>query len=529
MIRLTTKKGDAHFSRQEMIEEELGDIVTEVGSIGVTPEQTLSRELQELAEAGVISFVDSRGSYCLLDGSAGGHHRPIVAQYAIDGFRSLRLFNVSLERGLNALVGPNGSGKTNFIDFLDFLSTLISRDASTAVSMAGGVARVFSQENSKKSSPKVTARVRGTADMERVWDDPDRRFLFQFEYFIEVRFSKSHSAIYISNERIKFFALRNSSENQHYNKHIGTISLRRNSPSSESEPSISIGPKLFTASVRNPLRYVRRSTVRASEPRLQGKEGEVLPLGPSAPDESILAAHPLRPALESVRSAISRGRAFNMIPSKAREPDELSKSPIIGQDGSGLSATLYHMQQVKRQRPTQHEFRFRRYGVETLDTVVDWARLVLPELRELSVSSDPHTGKYVPFLTVGSEENSLRFPLQSASDGTIKWLALTSMMLTRGNSYSIEEPENFLHPNMQRFLVELVRASAADAGDFSYFILSTHSETIINQLNPRELIVFRFEDGVTKCRRLNSPESVEQEINSTGFGLGYYYAANALS
>ncbi len=49
-------------SREDLIGHELAQIVSDTGSIGKTPSQTLSRELQELRDAGVLIF-DGRGNY----------------------------------------------------------------------------------------------------------------------------------------------------------------------------------------------------------------------------------------------------------------------------------------------------------------------------------------------------------------------------------------------------------------------------------------------------------------------------------
>lgn len=63
--RLVARHGSAEFTRQQMIDEELGRIVRETGSRGATPEMTLSRELQQLRDRGEIAF-DGRGRYRLL-------------------------------------------------------------------------------------------------------------------------------------------------------------------------------------------------------------------------------------------------------------------------------------------------------------------------------------------------------------------------------------------------------------------------------------------------------------------------------
>lgn len=64
--RLAARQESADFSRQQLIDEELGRIVRETGSRGATPEMTLSRELQELRDQGEIEFV-APGQYRLLD------------------------------------------------------------------------------------------------------------------------------------------------------------------------------------------------------------------------------------------------------------------------------------------------------------------------------------------------------------------------------------------------------------------------------------------------------------------------------
>lgn len=64
-MRLSKRKGTDVFTRQELIEEELSHVALEVGSVGVTPAQTMSRVLQELRDDQVIDF-ESPGVYRLL-------------------------------------------------------------------------------------------------------------------------------------------------------------------------------------------------------------------------------------------------------------------------------------------------------------------------------------------------------------------------------------------------------------------------------------------------------------------------------
>ncbi|HLS88845.1 MAG TPA: hypothetical protein VK008_04360 [Sphingobacteriaceae bacterium] len=66
LIRYTLKYNTKIFSRRDLIQAELSNIVAATGSKGETPEQTLSRVLQELRDDGIVAFVDNQGTYELL-------------------------------------------------------------------------------------------------------------------------------------------------------------------------------------------------------------------------------------------------------------------------------------------------------------------------------------------------------------------------------------------------------------------------------------------------------------------------------
>lgn len=63
--RLAAKTSDGMFTRQDLLDAEKARILTECGGGGDTPEQTISRVLQELRGDGIITFVDDQGTYQL--------------------------------------------------------------------------------------------------------------------------------------------------------------------------------------------------------------------------------------------------------------------------------------------------------------------------------------------------------------------------------------------------------------------------------------------------------------------------------
>jgi predicted ATPase len=122
---------------------------------------------------------------------------------------------------------------------------------------------------------------------------------------------------------------------------------------------------------------------------------------------------------------------------------------------------------------------------------------------------------------------AIELPLSAMSDGTIKWMSMVTAVLTSRTIFAIEEPENFLHPLMLIEILKLMRENTADK--FSFVIMTTHSETLLNAASPDEIVVTSMDKGVTQCHRPKDPESLSSEIRETGFGLGHYYLVGALN
>jgi hypothetical protein len=365
----------------------------------------------------------------------------------------------------------------------------------------------------------------GLADLRFHVPKDEERTLFRFQYDLDLRFSKHHSAIFVASESVKFKSCFWDDLAVFTDRTVGTIAIRRRSPVEDDNAEWTIGKRLLTRGQKNPLRFRGRTNA----VNLRAREAiDWLDPPQLGVDQSFLSQRGLAPAFDAVRAALMRGRSFNLNPAQARQPDDLSRPPFISPDGSGLSSTLYHMQRAPRTISSTMPFAYTRFSPTSLDTLVNWTTLVLPELENITTNADPQTGKYLTYLVVSAQDDNLRIPLQSASDGTLKWLSFVSLISSHGSLYSLEEPENYLHPRMQSFLVDLIRESL-DKKHPGYFIMTSHSESIINQCRPEELLLFEFIDGKTSVRRLHNPDSVREQINETGFGLGYYYAANAVS
>jgi predicted ATPase len=457
-------------------------------------------------------------------------------RYYITGFRSLLDFHISLRPGLNCLIGPNGSGKSNFIELLDFIYSLTSDSASMAVSEAGGVARVFSQENMKKKSVPLNISIQGISILNKEKDISQQELFFRYHYNIELRFNKHESYLFIKDESLKLGPLTETPELAFSSQWLGHIQVKRKVYKRDPGADIHVSRRLRADSIRNPLaydyngRHRSRYADKGGSKRQKYRIGDEINLagdflfGP--PDRSFFEIAPSfrYPVFRAVVNSMTRGRSFHIDPAAARGPDDLSRPPYIARNGEGLAATLFAIQQMTRGVPVSNYYYSPRLTANTFNELIELSKIVLPSIKGIDVYPDMHTGKYVASIVLF---NGLKIPFNAVSDGTVKWLAMLVAIMTNATSYALEEPENFLHPKMQGLLVAFLR-DHVDEENFEYSVISSHSETLINNCRPSEIIIFSYDSGKTRARVIENADSLVSEINRTGFGLGYYYASNAI-
>ncbi len=82
------------------------------------------------------------------------------------------------------------------------------------------------------------------------------------------------------------------------------------------------------------------------------------------------------------------------------------------------------------------------------------------------------------------------------SEGTLRFLWLTALLLSRDLPpvTLIDEPEVSLHPELLSLLVGLMR----EASQRTQLIVATHSDRLIQYLEPKEVLVADVEDGAAK-------------------------------
>ena len=417
----------------------------------------------------------------------------------VKGFRSLRDFHLEIREGLNVLVGPNGAGKTNIILLFEFLRSILSRPLSQAVGTAGGVAQVFSKKGKVRFEENIDANVAGRIKV----GNKNYRYFFEFA----IKFNKANQDVSFSHQRI--------------------VITTEDTPAGQPYLDISFDSVAPIEPEKDRLKHHLSSEVKKNSNWI-AKEL------PAFSKRGFFRQNALPQLLihsDEVASAVARdfsGRfVLNVVPSHVKKAEDITRKPGIETDGSGVSSTLFA---IKRKRAfyDDHAYYYR-HPPEPIhpnwQNVINLIRIAVPSIEDVEVVSDPFDNLLRCQITVGKGNRKSVVPLSSMSDGTVKWISLILRLASSRAALLLEEPENYLHPLMQREIVRLLRDSTSDAG---FTIVSTHSETLLNAVRADELVVVSYGPQGTKARRVTNAEDVEAEINQTGFGLGYYYLADAV-
>ncbi|MDT8376993.1 MAG: AAA family ATPase, partial [Mariprofundaceae bacterium] len=349
----------------------------------------------------------------------------------VDGFKSLKNFKLELTEGLNILVGPNGSGKTNILSFFQFLGYLMESNVSEAISRCGGAGAVLSKvENGFRSSLKAVIHGNVAAG-KKVY------FYYKYEFTIGIQHSgelftfryqrlqlKRRTVVTRDPRVITEFDLDVSVTKDKEGKTKAEVASLDRRKLSVREPFFGQGKKLTKPDIVN---YIESNLC-----------------DNSVSDESLINAISMTVRdVMHVGFDIGGGKVYNIVPSLAKIPEDSAKPPGINNDGSGIYSTLYSIQKASGRERIHLRYGgfYRPFGRRlsqtkvTLDKVVKFIQLANPAIEKIEVSNDPFDNQLQVRIKIEGDDNTV-LPLQSMSDGTIKWISLMLVIMTDDSTYS---------------------------------------------------------------------------------------------
>jgi predicted ATPase len=445
----------------------------------------------------------------------------MFTEVKVDGFRSLIGFQLRLRPGLNVLVGPNGTGKSNFISFLDFLSAFVERDLNSAIAVAQGAGSVFSKERFSKDEASLTFDIHGTWKynpnedhyLARIAEEKSSSGMYQ--YHCQLNYSRSIPAVYIAHERLHVTGDQDLDSRLEFERET-----MREDRAFVTRIKINGG----SGALRSELfKYARRTKEQEPEQVLADRVSHERSLVPYLGGETA--------ALASVASDLTSYKSVNIDPAIARRPSPVGSFTRIAPTGEGLAGALY---QLKSGNFIPNMSRLYRYWggvaaerVPSFESILSWCREVNPSIAQVDVELDFMEAQLRPSMRFlfGNRDEIISFT--RISDGTVKWLTLVTILLAEPSLNIIEEPENFLHPFMQEAFVTLCR-KVIEEDSRRTILVSTHSPSVLDCCGPTEVTMFELNEGQSRATRVANWQELTAKIQRSRFGLGYYYKTGAL-
>ena len=158
--------------------------------------------------------------------------------------------------------------------------------------------------------------------------------------------------------------------------------------------------------------------------------------------------------------------------------------------------------------------------------IFEWLELFVPSFKSVEVVENP----FDRTATLLWYEQSLDKPFTKdlISDGTYNILALLTAVYQSDDKpqfLCIEEPENGLHPQVARELIDFFRIMCEERGH--YIWLNTHSQSMVSRVRAEELVIIEKKNGATQTRQFKGKDFYGMRAdeawltNSLGGGLAW--------
>lgn len=366
------------------------------------------------------------------------------------------------------LVGPNASGKSTFLDVAAFLGDLVSESLEYALN-----SRTQNLEDLlwMRSGDKFQLAIEFALPKSLTQQQPENGAYKAARYEVEIGHLPDSQESGILTERLILLQQHKShracqqEEFPQIKEFPDSILMAANSKRSRSIITKSLGHN------DNFYSEISESSGKGWKPSYK--------LGPK---KSALANLPedetMFPVATWVKRVLGEGvRKFMLNSVALRVPSSPEKQRGFETDGSNLPWVVHNLRKTAPERFS------------------DWVahlQTALPELRDIHTQEIAYNkSRFVEIEYAGG----LRVPSWTASDGTLRLLALTLPAYVPGleGTYLIEEPENGIHPRA----VDTMYQSLSSVYD-AQILLATHSPVILNMVKPAEVLCFaKTEDGAT--------------------------------
>jgi predicted ATPase len=425
----------------------------------------------------------------------------MLTRLVIDGFKNILGMGVDLGP-FTCIAGPNGTGKSNFFDAIEFLSLLADHPLMEAAQRIrstkgrGGDPRELFWTDGVETSSTMSFAAEIIVPQE-IRDDfgrvaaPSITFL---RYEIEIGYEppsglSTLGRLVLVREELRHIKLGDAHRHMRFShsaKHFRSkvVTGRRSGIAFISTVTDAHGDVIIQTHQDGGSRGQPRPSPALTAPRT------IVSTVTTSSDPTILAA----------RREFQSWRLLALEPSAMRSPDQFSVPPHITSSGAHLAAALYRLASGmgNEESETDPQSVYATIASKVAALVgVESVRVDRDERREL--------------LTLELREEGRDYlPARSLSDGTLRFLALClldSDPQVEG-LICMEEPENGIHPARMQAMVELVRGLSVDANRepgrdnvIRQVVVNTHSPVFVKLQQTNDLLFAEMASVPSKKKR----------------------------
>lgn len=381
----------------------------------------------------------------------------MIIGISIRNFKAIKnLGRVLPLQRFHVLVGPNASGKSTFLDAIDFVRDCLQQGPRRAVEMRVPEFR------------DLTFMRKGGTIIIEFWLDIGTILPSQANNYIHYRLAIREDeklGVCVDDESLKQFA----------------------------KSWFSATRKPFEVSAKVTPRRLLGKTSKGTD-FYQREVGSYQDSFNFGLDKLTLSAVPpdieRYPTANAVRTFLMQSIRYIQLNSRAmRDPCPATRPTELELDGTNLARV------VGRLHGKCNGSDRREGAVHYPDTLRRWTdhlHYALPGLREIGwAKREPDNAEYI----VLKYENGLECPSWLVSDGTLRMLALTLLAFLPPDTgiYMVEEPENGVHPKGLEIILRSLSTIPA-----AQMLLATHSPLVVQQLGKEPLLCFTYADDGTK-------------------------------
>ncbi len=360
---------------------------------------------------------------------------------------------------MSVFLGPNGSGKTTFFDVFGFLSDALQHNVTIALNRRGGFSEVISRDSKPHDMIKFEIKFRNP--------QPDASYAPLVTYSLEIGFE--HGKAFINREVLKYRRGQNTGAPWHF------LDFRKG------EGTAIINEEEYgKAGVKE-----KREFQKVSSPDILAIKG--------------LGQFQKFKIISSFRSMLERWYVSNFKTEYGRNISETGISEHLSVSGHNLAQVTKYIYDYHR---------------DIFDAILEKLPKRIPGINKVE-AKDTEDG----MILLRFQDESFKMPFLSkfVSDGTIKMFAYL-ILLHDPNPHPllcIEEPENFLYPDLLLELCEEIREYSERGGQV---FVSTHSPDFVNGLRIEELFFLVKEKGYTTIKSASDDPMVRELAKENQLG-----------